>query len=165
MVLIAAAVSLRLIICGGRSYQNRSELYRALDAVHAKRGIALVIHGGAAGADSLAEAWAFDRGVPARSYPANWGRYGKGAGPIRNGEMIRIEKPDGVIAFPGHSGTKNMIDQARGAGIPVWEPVARRSFKPASWWTKTPDEIPRPVFAPPATKASGRRSYDQIHTD
>lgn len=37
--------------------------------------------------DLLAEAWAEMHNVPVRPFPANWDKYGKSAGPIRNGEM------------------------------------------------------------------------------
>ncbi len=56
-------------------------------------------------------------------YPAKWNLYGKGAGHIRNKEMIDKGKPDKVVAF--HSdiskskGTRNMINQAKKLGIPT----------------------------------------------
>jgi hypothetical protein len=54
-------------------------------------------------------------------FPADWGTFGKRAGPIRNKQMLEEGKPDLVIAFwDGNSpGTKNMIDQAQAKGISV----------------------------------------------
>jgi acyl-CoA synthetase (NDP forming) len=55
------------------------------------------------------------------SFPANWKKHGKSAGPIRNQLMLDVGKPDLVIAFPGGSGTADMIRRARKAGVPVKE--------------------------------------------
>ncbi len=114
-----------MIVCGGRDYQGHGTLFSALDTLHAKRGIALVIHGGAKGADYLAALWARDRGIPALSFPAEWTTYGKRAGPIRNQQMIDEGKPDGVVAFPGRTGTADMTARARRAGLKIWEPCAK----------------------------------------
>ena len=58
-------------------------------------------------------------------YPADWDTHGRGAGPIRNKQMLEEGKPDLVIAFPGGKGTANMIGQAKEAGIPVREIEAK----------------------------------------
>lgn len=80
-----------------------------------------VIEGGAKGADFLAKVWAKWLGVKIEEYPAEWDEYGKGAGPIRNKQMLDEGKPDLVIAFLAENsrGTQNMIDQAEEAGVPV----------------------------------------------
>jgi hypothetical protein len=53
-------------------------------------------------------------------FPADWERYGKRAGPIRNAEMVKAGA-DVVLAFPlpGGRGTQHTIRLAREAGIPV----------------------------------------------
>ena len=51
---------------------------------------------------------------------AKWEEHGNAAGPIRNRHMMTW-KPDAVIAFPGGSGTADMVSIARKAGIPVYE--------------------------------------------
>ena len=78
-----------------------------------------VIHGGALGADTASGEWAKSEGVKVTSYPANWKKHGKAAGPIRNRQMIEEGKPDIVVALPGGRGTANMIAQAEERGIPV----------------------------------------------
>ena len=45
--------------------------------------------------------------------------YGKAAGPIRNQQMLDEGKPDVVIAFPGASGTADMINRAGLTNVPV----------------------------------------------
>jgi hypothetical protein len=80
---------------------------------------ALVIHGGAEGADRLAGQAAELRGLhTAVLYPL-WKRYGKRAGHLRNAAMLRLE-PDLVLAFSlGTDGTQGTIDAARRLNTPV----------------------------------------------
>lgn len=111
---------IRLLVCGGRNYADKATVYRALDRVHAKRGVALVIHGAATGADTLAGEWAADRGIPVAEFPADWAAHGDSAGPIRNARMLAEEKPDAVVAFAGGTGTAHMVRIARASGVPVW---------------------------------------------
>ncbi len=98
--------------------------------VHAERGISFLIQGGARGADYFAWEWANERGVMCGSYPADWDAHGKRAGPIRNQQMIDEGKPDGVVAFPGGRGTKDMVDRAEKAGLKVWFPCGRENTVP-----------------------------------
>jgi predicted Rossmann-fold nucleotide-binding protein len=115
-----------LIVCGGRDYNNLAAVEHALYVVHAKKGITLLVEGGARGADQLARAWAIKNGVPHKTEEADWRTHGRAAGPIRNGLMLAKYKPDGVVAFPGGSGTADMMAQARAAGVKVWEPCKPR---------------------------------------
>jgi ABC-type Fe3+-hydroxamate transport system substrate-binding protein len=78
----------------------------------------IVIHGGARGADKLAGEWCQDGGIACAIVPAQWYYYRKSAGPVRNEWMMRL-KPDLVIAFPGGTGTANMIKLAEEAGVEV----------------------------------------------
>lgn len=94
---------------------------RALDLLHERRRITLVIHGAARGADTLAANWAASRGVEAKAYPADWDRHGKAAGHIRNAAML-TEEPDGVVAFPGGRGTSDMRRKAEAAAVKAWIP-------------------------------------------
>lgn len=111
---------LRILVCGGRDFHNRSAVYHALTHIHSRRkGIALIIEGGATGADRLAREWAQMNGVPVETYPADWKKYGGAAGPMRNAQMLREGMPHGVVAFPGGRGTANMVEQAERAGVKV----------------------------------------------
>jgi hypothetical protein len=113
---------MRVLVCGGRDYQDREAVDRALDHLHSKRRITLLIDGGQTGADTLAHEWAKRNGVAPQREFAKWGELGGAAGPIRNKAMLDKWKPEGVVAFPGHRGTANMIKQARVAGLKVWRP-------------------------------------------
>jgi hypothetical protein len=79
----------------------------------------VLIEGGARGADRLAREWAKAHGVTVETYEAEWQRYGRGAGPIRNDTMIRDGDPDLVVAFPGGSGTADMVRRATIFSVPV----------------------------------------------
>lgn len=112
---------MRILICGGRNFNDTSLVAAALGAVQRKLGIDTVISGAARGADRLGEQWAQANGVPVEQYPAQWDVYGKSAGYRRNEQMLREGKPNGVIAFPGGVGTAHMVRTAKAAGVKVWE--------------------------------------------
>jgi hypothetical protein len=61
------------------------------------------------------------------SYPAQWAKYGKKAGTIRNCQMLNEGHPDIVLAFPlpGSIGTWHMVKIAKkaGVGVIVYEPM------------------------------------------
>jgi hypothetical protein len=110
-----------VLVCGGRGFNDFEQLCVRLDMVHITDGIALLVHGGAQGADYLADRWARMRKVPRKPYPANWTRNGRAAGPIRNQTMLDNEPIDLVVAFPGGRGTADMVRRAKRAGISVQE--------------------------------------------
>ena len=101
-------------------------LTQALDAIWQRCGpVAVVIHGAARGADTMAGAWAVARNVPVQAFPAQWDTFKKRAGPIRNQQMLTEGRPDLVIAFPGARGTAHMVGLAREAGVEVIEEPGR----------------------------------------
>lgn len=108
----------RLLVCGSRNWADHDYLYKWLDRVDPKPD--MIIHGDARGADHAAGIWARTGGITEVKVPAQWEAYGKGAGPRRNKEMLRLE-PHVVVGFPlGNSaGTHNMMDVSRKAGFPV----------------------------------------------
>lgn len=109
----------RVLVCGGRDYDDAERLNEIFDASHSFNPISCLIHGAARGADQLAADWALSRDVLCLAYPADWAREGRAAGPIRNQKMIEFGKPDVVVAFPGGRGTADMIRRAEAARIPV----------------------------------------------
>ena len=107
----------RVLVCGGRHYDDTRALYRALDALDPAP--TLIIEGGAFGADAMASKWAHLRGVQLKTYSADWKQHGRAAGPIRNQQMIDEGRPDLVVVFIGGTGTADMVRRAQLAGIPV----------------------------------------------
>ena len=110
---------MKVLVCGGRDYDNRDSLYEVLNAFHSVGPISVVVHGDAKGADRMAGDWARTRGILEDPHPANWATHGRAAGPIRNAEMLTSTAPDLVIAFPGGRGTEHMVRIAKQAGFRV----------------------------------------------
>jgi hypothetical protein len=110
-----------VLVCGGRAYTDTEIFRRIMDIYHREYNFTKVIHGGAQGADFMAKMWAVNNGIPEQEFKANWGKYGRSAGPIRNQKMINEGKPKLVIAFPGGSGTVDMIKRAKTSRIEVLE--------------------------------------------
>lgn len=113
---------MRVLVCGGRDFNDAQRVFAVLDHYHAQRPFSVVIHGAARGADTLAADWGRQRGIMTLAFPvpaADWEKYGKAAGSIRNAQMLREGEPDLVIAFPGDRGTADMCKQAGGDCIPV----------------------------------------------
>lgn len=111
-----------VLVTGGRDYDNKRLVFRALDELHRRNVIKRVVHGGARGADALAGRWAKRRGVPCDVFPvstAEWMAYGLAAGPRGNRIMLRKGKPDVVLAFPGNAGTEGMVELAQKARVLV----------------------------------------------
>ena len=110
---------MRAIICGSRYWNDWRSIFKALDEIHARTQISCAITGGAPGVDFHAWQWALDRKVDRVVYPADWKQHGRAAGPIRNQQMLDEGCPDVVIAFPGGTGTANMIGLASRRGVNV----------------------------------------------
>lgn len=110
---------MRVIIAGGRDIKRSVGLiYKAVN----KSGfdIGEVVSGCANGVDTLGEEFAALQGIPVKQFPADWVRYGKSAGYIRNRQMA--EYADALIAvWDGQSrGTANMIKTAEELGLEVF---------------------------------------------
>lgn len=112
---------MKVIVCGGRDFNDERAVFNALDKAHSHKPISMVIHGGARGADLLAGEWAESRGIISARVDALWDAHGKAAGPRRNRAMLDLF-PEGIIAFPGGRGTADMVAAAREAGVKVWQP-------------------------------------------
>ena len=110
----------RMIVCGGVHFNDYDMLKSKLDQLITQYEYVTLVSGHAKGADTLAEKYAADKGIPIKVFPADWTKYGKAAGPIRNRAMLEYakEKTPVVVAFwNGESrGTGNMLKQARKAG-------------------------------------------------
>lgn len=111
---------MKVLVCGGRHYFNVFELDTALSALHAKKGITLLIEGGTGGACTLARLWAQRNNVEVMTVHANTERDGDDAMRVRDETMIRDGAPDGAVAFPGRRSVAATISMLENAGIKVW---------------------------------------------
>lgn len=69
-----------------------------------------VVSGTAIGADRLGEKWALANGIPIKEMPADWNRYGNGAGPMRNRQMAEYADA-AIVVWDGKSpGSRNMVE-------------------------------------------------------
>lgn len=106
---------MRVLVCGGRDYQNVTRMWDVLDKLPKENLV--IIQGGAQGADALAKIWARNHEVECEEFPADWDRYGKRAGYIRNTKMLIEGKPDIVLAFKGGKGTDMMVKLSVAANV------------------------------------------------
>ncbi len=118
---------MRLLVCGSRHWTAEAPIVDQLAALRPDA----VIHGAAAGADTIAEAACWVRGIPVERFPADWAQDGRAAGPIRNERMRREGKPDRGLAFGALwrrggaaplwkcTGTGDMVRRMLDAGLPV----------------------------------------------
>ena len=92
--------NLRVLVCGGRDYKNRSRVFEVLDRLWAEHGALTIIEGGAVGADTFAGEWSCtQRTSRLVTEHANWDKFGKPAEPIRSQKMIDDHKPNLVMRF------------------------------------------------------------------
>lgn len=125
-----------VIITGGRDFDNYETFKEILNYLFGALAVKLIA--GACdqgkltytrpdgtnvfGADGLTERYAAEFGYPFKPYPADWKKYGRSAGPIRNSEMVKSGAEICIGFWDGKSkGTKDMMTKADKAGITVIE--------------------------------------------
>lgn len=108
---------IKVIIAGTRDFDNYELLKQKMDKILAGKvrnnEEIIIISGTARGADKLGERYAREKGYKVERYPANWDKYGKRAGYIRNEQMAKVA--DACVCFWNEQskGTKHMIDLAK----------------------------------------------------
>lgn len=127
---------MRVLVCGGRHYNDLECVYHVLSNIHTETPISVIIEGGATGADRFGKTWGKQSGIPVETYKADWDdmsepcvrrvnksgkEYNALAGHKRNKRMLDEGKPDLVVAFKGGNGTKDMIEQSLKANVEVRE--------------------------------------------
>jgi hypothetical protein len=107
----------RIIVCGSRKWLDRE---RIADRLFDCPTDATIVHGNAKGADRIAHQEAQKLGLLVEPHPAEWERYGKRAGIIRNEEMAALGAELCIAFWDGSSvGTRHMMGAAAARGIPV----------------------------------------------
>lgn len=123
---------MRVIIAGSRDLNKIEYVRKAVGLFIQKsdKSITEIVSGTARGVDRLGEDWANEHGIPIKRFPANWDRYGKQAGYLRNKQMA--EYGGALIAiWDGESpGTGMMINLAREHGllVLVYKPISNSFF-------------------------------------
>jgi hypothetical protein len=117
---------MRVIYSGDRKWTDIQSVYDSLQWLirnNVEKETIVVIEGEAPGLDRMARQEAEELGLVVEKYPANWNKFGRAAGPIRNWQMLTTGA-DVIMAF--HSdianshGTKNMINVSIKKGVPVF---------------------------------------------
>ena len=114
----------RVIVTGCRHWRCEALAERTLRRMKERYGDDLtIVHGAAPGVDTAFNLACRKLGIRREPHPADWAGLGNAAGPIRNGEMVRLGAAF-VLAvhrdLAGSKGTKDCVRQAQAAGIPVW---------------------------------------------
>ena len=82
-----------LLIAGSRTYDNYNEFVsicnKSLSQKKKDHDI-IIVSGGAKGTDTMARIFAISMGYEFKEFPADWKKYGKTAGYIRNVEMHKF---------------------------------------------------------------------------
>lgn len=107
---------MKLIVCGGRRFNDESQLARCLKSID---GITEIVQGGALGADHLAWRHAVKNGIACKTFEADWSHYGKSAGPVRNERMACYA--DACAVFDGGKGTADMLRRAQEKGLKIYD--------------------------------------------
>lgn len=116
---------MRVLVCGSRNWKDDKFIHEYLEVFnknyHGYGEIDVLIHGGARGADTIAGEFAESNNIKVVKFSAEWKKYGKAAGPMRNNKMLTEGKPDIVIAFINKNqrsrGSKHMVRLAKKANI------------------------------------------------
>ncbi len=109
----------RVIFCGSRDWIDRDLIATVLSEYREMYGDSLVVvHGAARGADTLADEEARKLGIRVEAHPADWNRYGKSAGHVRNEKMAALGAVHTEAFWDGTSrGTWNMVKTSERHGI------------------------------------------------
>jgi hypothetical protein len=103
----------RLLVAGTRTITpSFSALDHAAAIFFRDKVWITVVHGDAQGVDRTGAAWAKARRYKQESHPADWAKWGKRAGPIRNQEMLESGIDAAIFFWDGKSpGTRDMINR------------------------------------------------------
>lgn len=116
-------MEIKTVIAGSRKYNDYENAEKFIEECLKEllpNNKIVIISGGCKGADMLGIQYAANKGFDVIKYPAQWKKYGKAAGPVRNREMAQTA--DIIICFwdGNSSGTKSMIDYGKKAGKDVY---------------------------------------------
>jgi len=124
-----------ILVCGDRNWSNEQVIREILGKFKHPKEIH-VVHGAARGADAIAGQVAKELGMSVTEVPAEWHKFKRNAGPIRNRKMFDEFHPEAVFAFHSNitesKGTKNMVEYARSKGCKKIMVIADPNVSPLS---------------------------------
>lgn len=111
---------MKVIIAGSR-HMKFSDAWLIPKAVEASGfSVTEVVCGLARGADELGRLWAQEHKIPCTKFPADWKKFGKAAGPVRNREMADYADALIVFIWNGSKGSANMLRQMKAFKKPTF---------------------------------------------
>lgn len=133
---------MKVLITGSRHWSDVSLVVDELSKLPIG---SIIVHGYARGADEISDLTSREMGFTVRTYPADWGRFKRSAGPIRNQQMLNeehlVSEPINLcIAFNddlcGSQGTRDMVERVtRATPVIPWRNV-RTPMKIINHFTK-----------------------------
>lgn len=116
---------MKLLITGSRKFDNMADLNEAIEEVQRlqKQKITILLHGGAKGADTLAQSWAELNHIPTQVIKPNYQKYnGKTAPLIRNKELVKLADCTLALYTKNRTGgTWHTSQETIKAGKPLYE--------------------------------------------
>ena len=107
----------KVAIVGSRKFCDYKLMKEILDPVRDK--IAMIISGGAIGADTLAQQYAKDNGLTILIYYPEWKKYRKKAGFIRNVKIANVAERMIAFAYPDSRGTRHVVRKMKDLNKPA----------------------------------------------
>lgn len=130
---------MKIAITGGRDYKLKPMDWFWLGGTIAKLTkenpdllkSSTLIHGDAPGVDTEVSEYIGGYFKVVAAFPADWGRLGNAAGPIRNRAMADLAEI--LLVFPGGNGTRNMVEACSARKVPIrYSPGAFRALYPGA---------------------------------
>jgi hypothetical protein len=111
-----------IVLSGSRDFNDLPTVRAVLEGIHTNEPDTIVRVGDARGLDALVRTVAHRLGITLEVHVADWSKYGRAAGHVRNREMIEGAKV--LLAFYGPNGrtpgTANAMWNALSLGVPVF---------------------------------------------
>lgn len=116
--LFNSAIS-RIIVAGSRNIISEELVCSKLDELLGNSVERTIVSGTARGIDTIGEKWAVSNNMPVDRFPAEWDKYKKEAGYIRN-TLMAWYSTGAILFWDGKSpGTKHMRDIAVSNKLPI----------------------------------------------
>jgi len=128
--------SLKLLIAGSRSLKIPA---KTIQRICRRANIEIehlteVVSGKARGVDTSGESFAKELNITIKDFPADWSKYGKAAGPIRNRQMAEYCDA-AIIIWDGYSrGSFNMMEEMDRLRKPYYLVIVEKSGSIRTKW-------------------------------
>lgn len=117
---------MKLIVAGSRDLDEGTvyaEMAKLRSEGHVLAQATEIVSGCARGADTAGERYARSFGIPVKKFPADWSKYGKSAGPMRNRQMAEYGDVLLLIWDGKSRGSANMKSQMVTRNKKVYEVI------------------------------------------